>query len=105
MENKIELLKCSDRILDKYRRYIRNNQGDSDILIQKKLYRNFLLGEELWREDNIVCRNYGRLEIIADIEGMRIINIHNKVKSKKFRYIDFLYKPQLEKLLEIEVSR
>jgi hypothetical protein len=97
MENKIELLKCSDRILDKYRRYIRNNQGDSDILIQKKLYRNFLLGEELWREDNIVCRNYGRLEIIADIEGMRIINIHNKVKSKKFRYIDFLYKPQLEK--------
>lgn len=105
MESKIELLKCSDRILDKYRRYIKNNEHDSSELIQKKLYRNFLLGEESWREDNIVCRNYGRLEIIADIETMRIINIHNKVKSKKFRYIDYLYKPQIEKMLGIEVVR
>lgn len=102
MQNKIELLKCSQRILDKYRKFVKGNKNDSDELIEKKILRNFILAEEKWREGNVVKRCFGKLEIIVDLRDMIVVNIHNNISSNKYNYINYYYKEQLNTLLGIE---
>jgi hypothetical protein len=99
----IELFKCSERIINKYKKKVRNNENTSNLDIQKKLTRNFILGTEMFREsDRYVQRYYGKLIILVDLETMKIIDIKNKRQKFNKIYINPREKEELNKLLKIE---
>lgn len=106
MENKqIELFKISKRIYQRYINNVRNAESLDELTVRKKLTRNFLLGTAIWfdEEDNYQKRRYGNLEILVDLEQMKVVDIYNirsKFKQRKY-YIDKIRKEELNKALGI----
>lgn len=105
MENKIELLKCSQRILSKYKNTVKGNKDDSDELAIKKIHRNFLLGRTMYRRDDYEVRHFGKLVIKVDLDTYSVVDIINSKRQLGMTYFNPREKEELNKVLGIEVIK
>ena len=101
------ILDVADRILDKYRYRVNNNEHKSDNEIILKLSRNVYSGEIIDKDERYIVFAYGCLHIKFDAELNEIYNICNyktysNIKQGK---IDFGIKNKLNKLYEIKESK
>ena len=101
------ILNVADRVLDRYREIVNNNEHKSDNEIILKLSRNCYAGEIIDKDDGYIVFAYGCLHIIYDAELNEIYNICNykcysDVKQGK---IDFGIKNKLNKLYEIKEDK
>jgi hypothetical protein len=102
MENKIELLNCSQRILDKYRDTVRGNKEDSYDLAKKKITRNYILGRTMYRRNNYEVRHFGKLVIKVDLDTYNVVDIINSKRQLGMTYFNPKEKEDLNLLLGIE---
>lgn len=102
MESKIELLKCSQRILSKYKNTVRGNSDDSDDIARKKIHRNFLLGRTMYRRDNYEVRHFGKLVIKIDLDTYNVVDIINSKRQLGMTYFNPKEKEDLNLLLGIK---
>ncbi|WP_252225233.1 MULTISPECIES: hypothetical protein [unclassified Clostridium] len=101
MNKEIKLFNISDRVHEKFKRSVKNNNNTSLEDCKKKLYRNFILGEEVLNDYNgqYIVRKYGKLYIEVDTKEWNVINIENR-KSKNIKcFINDTEKQKLNQLL------
>lgn len=104
MNKEIKLLNISDRIYNKYKRLVKGNKDLDKLTVQKKLTRDYLLGEEKCSDyDNrYITRNYGKLYILIDTDSYCIIDIQNRKYKPKSIFINPREKRDLNRLLGLE---
>ncbi|MGL6184824.1 MAG: hypothetical protein ACRC1T_05535 [Clostridium chrysemydis] len=95
-----DLLKINGRIINKYRKFVKDTGNKGILDIRKCLTRNFILGQEKWTVRGIQLRMYGNLVLIVDLNNYRIIDIYNTTHPKHM-YINQLEKEKLNKSLNI----
>lgn len=101
MIKEIELLNVSERIYEKYKRSVKNNQNITLDKCRRKLTRNFLLGTNIMEDydKQYIIRSYGKLRIFVDTNTLNIIDIQNRKIDRKRCYINPREKEELNKLL------
>ena len=104
MNKEIKLLNISDRIYNKYKRLVKGNKELDKLTVQKKLTRDFILGEEKCSDYNnrYITRNYGKLYILVDMNEYCVIDIQNRKGKPKSIFINPREKQDLNKLLGLE---
>lgn len=104
MIKEIQLLNVSERVYEKYKRSVKNNEDTSLDTCRRKLTRNFILGTEVMSdyENQYIVRKYGKLRIFVDMKDMNIVNIENRKENRKRCYMNPREKEELNKLLGLE---
>lgn len=104
MNNEIKLLNVSERIYEKYKRSVKNNQNITLDECRRKLTRNFLLGTNIMEDydKQYIIRVYGKLRIFVDTNTFNVIDIQNRKIDRKRCYINPREKEELNKLLGLE---
>ncbi|EGT3606788.1 hypothetical protein ACSW9O_15385 (plasmid) [Clostridium perfringens] len=95
------LLKIDERVIWKYRKFVKDNKNKGILEIRKYLTRNFILAEEKWTKRGIQLRMFGNLVVIVDLNNYRIIDLYN-TSHQKHMYINKLEKERLNKVLNID---
>lgn len=96
----IKLLKVDNEILNYYKNELRDNKRKTDLEARKYLTRNYILGREIHRNNDLVIRAYGNLDITVNLKKFRVVNLENH-KGKRRGWINRVEKEKLNDLLRI----
>ena len=94
----------TDKVVKKYKNTVKGNKDKSDLEVVKKINRNFYSGQQIYKDDDIITRAYGCLQIRYDRKLKTIYDIKNKfeLNNGKCGKINQEIRSQLNKIYEIE---
>ena len=101
------ILKIANRVLDRYREIVNNNEDKSDNEIVLKLSRDYHAGEVIEEDGKYIVVAYGCLHIKYDLINKEIFNICNyrSYSDIKKGNIDFRVKHKLNNIYGLKESK